>query len=72
MTGQKTTLTRRQKSEAVLAQLRGVGSQTRAEIQADLKMTKREVEDALQILMQEGKVGYAWPVTSPLTYEARA
>jgi DNA-binding IclR family transcriptional regulator len=63
-------LTRRQKSEGVLAHLRGVGPQTAAQIQEDLRMTKREVEDALHILVRQGAVEYDWPTTSPLTYKA--
>lgn len=63
-------LTRRQKADGVLSQLRALGPQTVAQIQSDLKMTKREVEDALWLLGNSGAVEYAYPLTSPLTYEA--
>lgn len=66
-----TTLTRKQMAEAVLAQLRGVGPQTVAEIQSDLGATKREVEGALYLLTSHAQVEHVWPVTSPLRYEAR-
>lgn len=61
--------TRKQNAEAVLAQLCGIGPQTVAEIQRDLGMTKREVEDALWLLGNRGEVEYAYPYTSPLTYK---
>ncbi len=65
-----TTLTNKQLAEAVHAQLRGVGPQTVAQIQGDLAMTRRQVEDALHLLSNRGKVEYVWPTTSPLTYKA--
>jgi DNA-binding IclR family transcriptional regulator len=63
-------LTRKQNAEAVLAQLRGVGPQTIPDIRADLGMTKREVEDALYLLVRQGQAEYDWPTTVPLTYKA--
>lgn len=65
-----TVLTGHQKAEAVLAQLRGVGPQTVAEIQADLRLSKRDVERALWLLGSRGQVEYGWPTSSPLVYQA--
>lgn len=56
--------------QAVLAQLRGVGPQPASEIQACLGITKREVEHALWILMNQNKVDHDYPVTSPFIYKA--
>ena len=64
-----TRLTGAQNAEGILAQLRGVGPQTVAEIQDDLRITKREVEDALWYLVNRSLVEYTWPVTSPITYK---
>lgn len=66
-----TSLTRKQNAEAVLAQLRGVGPQTVAEIRADLGITKREVDDALWLLCSSGRAEYAGP-GAPLVYKASA
>lgn len=64
-----TALSRKQNAEAVLAQLRGVGPQTVAEIRADLGITKREVDDALWLLCWTGRAEYAGP-GAPLVYKA--
>jgi hypothetical protein len=65
-----TKLTRNQIAEAILAQLRGVGPQSIAEIQDDLRITKREVEGAIWLLANRGDVEYTFPYTSPLIYKA--
>lgn len=61
---------RKENAEAVLAQLRGVGPQTADEIRDDLRITKREVEDALYWLGSRSRVEYAEPIQSPLIYKA--
>jgi hypothetical protein len=63
-----TSLSRKQNAEAVLAQLRGVGPQTKEQIRSDLGMTKSAVEDALWLLMNRDKIEYAGP-GAPLTYK---
>lgn len=62
-------LTRNQIAAGVFAQLRALGPQTVAQIQDDLRITKREIEDALYVLTNRGHVEHAWPSTSPLVYQ---
>lgn len=63
-------LTRKQNTEAVLSELRGVGPNTVQGIRDDLHMTKREIEQALWLLCNQGLAEYDYPMTSPLTYKA--
>ena len=64
--------TRKQSADAVLAHLRDAGPRTVDELQADLAMTKRQVQDALYLLGNRQEVEYVWPTTAPLTYKACA
>ena len=66
-----TVLTRKENAEAVLSQLRGVGAQSVADVQQDLGMKKREVEDAIWLLASQNKIEYAG-LGTPLTYKATA
>ena len=63
-----TALATHQIAEGVLAQLRAVGPQTIAEIQADLALTKKQTEDAIRLLMIRGRIEYDYPSRSPLAY----
>lgn len=67
-----TKLTTKQIAQGVLSQLRALGPQTVAQIQDDLRIPKREIEQALHLLMIRNEVEYAWPSTSPLVYQATA
>ena len=65
-----TSLSRKEIAQSVLAQLRGVGPQTVADIRADLLLNKRQTEDALHLLVSHGQVEYDYPPSSPLVYKA--
>jgi predicted transcriptional regulator len=66
-----TTLSRREIADGVLAHLRACGPQTVAEIKTELGLTKREVEAAIYLLMNQSRIEYDYPSRSPLSYVAR-